>query len=214
MRKVIIACEGGEGAGKSLASKAIVVRLNETGIPSIWTREPGGSPDAEVIRQQIFGLPNANADTMFGLFWAARAAHIKDTILPALARGEVVVSDRFDGSTWSYQLFGQDQQHLIPLFWEMRTHYLRDVLDALHYVYFDIDPTIGLGRVNSRGGEVTHFDERELSFHQNIRQGYEAFWPQISQECARIDASLPASEVLENALVHVLHWVCSNRAPP
>ena len=214
MREAIIVFEGGEGSGKSTVSRLVHQRLAEGGLDAIWTREPGGSPAAETIRALIFNeMSGANAETRFGLFWAARAEHIASTMLPALEKGRVVICDRFDGSTWSYQLYGQEQHQLLALFWEMRKHYLREVLTHLHYLYLDIESSLGVARAHARGGEVTHFDERELAFHERVREGYRNFWPQIAEPNETIDASLPLMVVAGTAHTHTLRWIQSNNAP-
>jgi hypothetical protein len=91
--KIVLVGEGGEGAGKTTAVGKLVELLTKNGISAIRTREPGGCPDAESIRALIFQLmETAGAETMFGMFWAARAAHIRDTIVPALDAGKVGVA--------------------------------------------------------------------------------------------------------------------------
>lgn len=213
--KIVLVGEGGEGAGKTTAVGKLVELLTKNGISAIRTREPGGCPDAESIRALIFQLmETAGAETMFGMFWAARAAHIRDTIVPALDAGKVVVSDRLDGSTFAYQLYAQGQKQLLPLFWAMREHYLAGIIHALRYVYFDIEPSVGLQRVSARAGAATNYDLRGLEFHRKIQEGYQVFWATIGEPWVRIDASLPPDEVLAQLYSHTLHWIGSNGAPP
>ena len=211
---IVLVGEGDEGAGKTTATKKLVERLTEDGVPAIWTREPGGCPDAESIRALIFQLmESAGPETMFGMFWAARAAHIKDTIVPAIDAGRIVGSDRLDGYTFACQLDAQGQKQLLPLFWAMREHYLAGIIDALRYVYFDIEPSVGLQRVNSRTGAATDYDLRGLEFHNKIQEGYQIFWSTIGEPWVRIDANLPPEEVLAQLYSHTLHWIGSNGAP-
>src|SRR5579864_4280814 len=101
-----IVLEGGEGAGKSTQLRVIKEILGDD---IVITREPGGSPYAEEIRNVILKSTNAgqaDAKTHFALFWAARADHMKNTVLPALNAGKHVISDRFDSSTFAYQIYG------------------------------------------------------------------------------------------------------------
>jgi dTMP kinase len=165
----------------------------------VLTREPGGSPYAEEIRTLILKSPNAgqaDAKTLFALFWAARADHMKNTVLPALKAGKTVITDRFDSSTFAYQIIAQGATELKDFFWQMRDFYLGDLKPDL-YVYFDIDPVIGLARKNKQGGEeLNHFEAREIDFHRRLREGYREFITQVPH--AVIDASQTIDKVWED----------------
>lgn len=167
--------DGGEGSGKSTVCASVAGTLNGR---VVRTREPGGTPFAEKIRELILD-PSAgecSAEVMFGLFWAARAAHVQQFVIPALEAGKIVVSDRFDSSTWAYQIRGQEQTQLADLFWSMRAHYLAPLERfPVHYVIFDVGPEIGLARAKGRGDQTTHFDERAYVFHERVRTGFLEF---------------------------------------
>jgi len=190
---LFIVVDSGEGSGKTL-------QLNKAkeffGKDLVLTREPGGSPYAEEIRNLILKSANAHqadAKTMFGLFWAARADHLKNTIVPALKAGKVVISDRFDSSTFAYQIVAQGARELETFFWQMRDFYLKDLKPDL-YIYFDIDPVIGLARKNNQGGgELNHFEARQIDFHNQLREGYKEFMAHVPHEV--IDASQPIEKV-------------------
>jgi len=190
---LFIVVDSGEGAGKTL-------QLNKAkeffGDSLVLTREPGGSPYAEEIRNLILKSPNAgqaDAKTLFALFWAARADHLKNTILPALKAGKTVITDRFDSSTFAYQIIAQGATELKDFFWQMRDFYLGDLKPDL-YVYFDIDPVIGLARKNKQGGEeLNHFEAREINFHNALRAGFKEFIKHVPHEV--IDASQPIEKV-------------------
>jgi dTMP kinase len=192
---LFIVVDSGEGAGKTL-------QLNKAkeffGNSLVLTREPGGSPYAEEIRNLILKSPNAgqaDAKTLFALFWAARADHLKNTILPALKAGKTVITDRFDSSTFAYQIIAQGATELKDFFWQMRDFYLGDLKPDL-YVYFDIDPVIGLARKNKQGGEeLNHFEAREINFHNALRAGFKEFIKHVPHEV--IDASQPIEKVWE-----------------
>src|ERR1044072_1925263 len=111
-RGKFIVIDGNEGAGKTTLLK---VAADIYGDNILLTREIGGSPFAEEIRRQMFSTENGNqadARTQFNLAWAARADHFKNVIRPALDKGVNVISDRFDSSTWAYQLYAQDARDL------------------------------------------------------------------------------------------------------
>ena len=114
-----IVIDGGEGSGTTTVSKEIVKQF---GWGAIYTREPGGSLYAEKIRELVLSddAKTSDAETQFALFWAARRDHIKKTVAPALAEGKVVICDRFDSSTYAYQLIAQEQIQLVELFWKIR----------------------------------------------------------------------------------------------
>lgn len=166
-----IVIDGGEGTGTTTMSKYVAENKQ-----MLWTREPGGSPFAEDIRKLILSdvAKHADAETMFGLFWAARRDHLLQTVAPALMSGKGVVCDRFDSSTWAYQIIAQEQPQLRDLFWKMREHYVADLKPDL-YIFLDVEPSVGLLRARGRGGALTHFDERALSFHTKVREGFLEF---------------------------------------
>lgn len=193
-RGVFIVIDGGEGAGKSTQMKQLKERFGED---VLVTREPGGSPYAEEIRQLILSSEHAgeaNALTMFALFWAARADHLAHTIIPALEQGRTVISDRFDSATFSHQIYGQGARDLEDLFWVMREEYLSQCSPDL-YIFLDIDPKIALGRKVSGSSEHNHFDERDLDFHERVREGLRAFATRTN--AVAIDASKPVNEVAD-----------------
>lgn len=192
MKKFIV-IEGGEGAGKGTQ----IAKLKEKfGEQIVTTREPGGSPYAEEIRTIILKSPNAgqaNAKTHFALFWAARADHLKNTVIPALEAGKTVISDRFDSSTFAYQIFGQEASELKDFFWTMRDFYLGDIKPDL-YIYLDVKVEEGLRRKHSQGGdEINHFDERKIDFHNRMRTGFMEFLQHVPHVI--IDANPPTEEV-------------------
>jgi dTMP kinase len=191
-RGLFIVVDGGEGAGKTTVLKSFI----EATPPGkfIMTHEPGGTPFADKIRELILSKDAAEsgAETMFGLMWAARAEHLKNKIIPALERGVTVICDRFDSSTYAYQIVAQKSPRLKKLFWEMRKAYLRGVEPDL-YIFFDVEPKIGLARVAERKGEKTHFDNRKLAFHQAVRKGFREFLKYVPHKI--IDANKPLEEV-------------------
>ncbi|MEI6420385.1 MAG: dTMP kinase [bacterium] len=193
---LFIVVDSGEGAGKT----SQLNRAKEVfGNALVLTREPGGSPYAEEIRQLILKSPNASqadAKTLFALFWAARADHMKNTILPALEAGKIVISDRFDSSTFAYQIIAQGASELKDFFWQIRDFYLGDNKPDL-YVYFDIDPVIGLARKNQQGcEELNHFEARKIDFHNRLREGFKEFITHVPHQV--IDASQPIEKVWDD----------------
>lgn len=185
-RGKFIVLEGCEGAGKS----SQLEKLKEVyGKKIVTTREPGGSPFAEIIRNVILSPDAKKADgkTQFGLFWAARADHMKNTIIPALNSGKHVICDRFDSSSYIYQIYGQEDSVLKDLFFHMRDVYL-DGYKPDAYIFMDVEPKTGLKRkAGQKGVVLNHFDQRDLSFHKRVRNGLMEFFEQIP--CEHIDAN-------------------------
>lgn len=171
-RGKFIVIEGGEGSGKST-----MVKIAQEHFPHMLiTREPGGSPFAEMIRKLILcdEAKDAHGETQFGLFWAARFDHVHNKVKPALENGIHVLTDRFDSSSFAYQIYGQEAKHLKDLFLKMREVYLKEYTPDL-YIYLQVDPKEGLRRVAERKGKANHFDTRTIDFHHRLHEGYMDF---------------------------------------
>ncbi|MDD5318718.1 MAG: dTMP kinase [Candidatus Pacebacteria bacterium] len=191
-----IVVEGGDGAGKSSQLKRLKEELGEA---VVITREPGGSQYAEEIRNLILKSPHAkqaDAKTLFALFWAARADHLKNTVLPALERGITIISDRFDSSTFAYQIYGQEAKELEKFFWTIRDFYLGEIRPDL-YIYLDVDIETGLRRKAGQGeDENNHFDAKKLDFHKRMREGFMQFLTRVPHVI--IDANQSVESVRKN----------------
>ena len=197
---LFIVLDGGEGSGKTTLLKRAVEYFKDE---LVTTREPGGALYAEEIRNLILHSPNAkeaDARTMFALFWAARADHMAKTIIPALDSGKIVISDRFDSSTYAYQIVAQGAREQQELFWTMRAHYLGEYKPDI-YVYLDLDPKVGIERKNQQKNEKqNHFDKRNLQFHEALRRGYKEFFANKNHKVKSviIDAAKSKDEVWQD----------------
>jgi len=187
-----IVIDGGEGSGKTTMIKTLEHSLPARKI--LTTHEPGGTPFADSIRGLFLSEEalKAPVEAMFSLVWGGRAEHIKNKIKPALESGQSVVCDRFDSSTFAYQIFAQESPHLEKLFWDTRKIFLRGC-EPYTYIFFDINPEVGLKRVAERKGEITHFDNKELFFHERVRRGFSEFFKKVPHKV--IDASQPLDKV-------------------
>lgn len=205
-----IVIDGSEGAGKSSQLKKLAEKLLREGRAQdfVLSREPGGTPYAEEIRDIILNSKNAsqaNAKTHFALFWAARADHMKNKIIPALEAGKHVIVDRFDSSTFAYQIFGQEAKELKDEFFAFRNFFLGDYKPDI-YIYLDVDTEIGLSR-KTKQGEVNYFENRKIEFFNRMREGFAEFFENVSHQI--IDAN-KSFEQVANDLEKVLFEITKN----
>ena len=193
-----ITLEGGEGAGKTAQIKLLADALKAGGLDPIITREPGGSPAAEVIRSLLVegAVDRWQPMTEALLNFAARLEHVQATIEPALAAGRWVLCDRFADSTVAYQVYGQDLG--------------RAVIDELHRLvlgYFQPDLTVildipvaeGLARATNReraeGSREDRYEHMDEGFHQRLRDGFLDIARRNPERCVVIDAAQETDKV-------------------
>lgn len=197
-----ITFEGGEGSGKSTQAAKLAEHLKSTGATVVMTREPGGTPDAEKIRELLVtgdpGRWSAEAEAL--LNYAARDSHVRAVIEPALKRGDWVLCDRFMDSTRVYQSYaGGCPEHLID---ELENVIVKKVRPHLTLI-FDIDPSIGLERARGRSGGEDRFERKGLQFHEELRDGFLAVAEREPARCRVIDASPAEEEVFAAVLESV-----------
>lgn len=185
-----ITFEGGEGSGKSTQMKLLAEHLRAHDIPTVTTREPGGSPGAEVIRYLVLsGMGKLlGPDTESLLFAAARDDHVHTVIAPALEKGAWVLCDRFTDSTRVYQgKLGDVDPRLINA---MERVTIGDVKPDLTFV-LDVPVEMGLARAKARRGEgeADRFESEDLAFHQSLRAAYLQLVKDNPARCALIDAT-------------------------
>ena len=186
-----ITLEGGEGAGKSVQAKRLQERLAALGLNVVRTREPGGSPGAEVLREAIlsgFAAEFGPAGQAL-LFAAARVDHLEKTILPALASGAWVVSDRFADSTRAYQ--GAAGNLPLDFIAGLERLTVGATMPDLTLI-LDLAPEVGLERAAKRRqgrGGADRFESEGLAFHQTLRRAFLDIAAAEPRRCAVIDAS-------------------------
>jgi dTMP kinase len=198
MRGRFITFEGGEGTGKSTHVGLLADRLEALGLSVVRTREPGGSPAAEVIRHVLLSgvaqpLGVAAEALLFG---AARADHVGNTIEPALARGAWVICDRFIDSTRVYQ---GSLGHLNPGFLRaLERVTVGTLLPDLTFM-LDVPADVGLARARKRrgGGDADRFEAESLTFHEAVREAYRRLVVAEPGRCIAIDATEPKPAVAE-----------------
>ncbi len=188
-----ITFEGIDGSGKSTQARLLAERLRAAGGDPLLTREPGGSPGAEEIRQLLLtGDPSRwSAETEILLFTAARRDHLEKTIAPTLAAGRTVICDRFADSTRIYQGATRGD--------------LRAMVDRLHDLMIgrepdltfviDMDPAVGLRRGLARRSGEDRFEEFGLSFQETARHGFLSLVRDNPDRCILIDGNRSEAEV-------------------
>jgi dTMP kinase len=196
IRGRFITFEGGEGSGKSTQIKILADRLDAAKLRAIVTREPGGSPGAEIIRHLVLSgmgkLLGPEAETL--LFAAARDDHVHSVIKPALDQGIWVLCDRFSDSTRAYQgKLGQ----VDPLFLDAMERVTFGNLQPDLTVILDLPVEIGLQRAAARRGAglPDRFEAEDIDFHQKLRDAYRQIAEDEPQRCALIDANADAATV-------------------
>lgn len=200
MRGKFITFEGGEGTGKSTQAARLALRLESYGLAVQLTREPGGSPGAEIIRHVLLSgaAKPLGADVEAMLFAAARDDHVQCTILPALRSGKWVVCDRFADSTRVYQgILGQVDQKLINVLERVSVGELSPDLTVI----LDVPVEVGLERAKLRRGsaQADRFEGEGAEFHEKLREAYLAIAAREPDRCVVIDAS-GAKEDVANAI--------------
>jgi len=188
-----ITLEGGEGAGKSTNQEYIRERLQAAGIVVKVTREPGGTPLGEGIRSLLLDPANTamHADTELLLMFAARAQHLHALVLPALARGEWVLCDRFTDATYAYQGGGRglDMQRITQL-----ETWVQAGFQPYRTLLFDLPVEIGLQRAGERG-VLDRFEQEQKAFFERVRAAYLARAKVFPQRFRVIDAGRDLGDV-------------------
>ncbi|WP_120465317.1 dTMP kinase [Paenibacillus aceti] len=204
---MFITLEGGEGSGKTTMIGELATILEEQGIPYITTREPGGIEIAEKIRAVILDPQHTAMDprTEALLYAAARRQHLAEKVEPALAEGTFVICDRFIDSSLAYQGYarglGIEEVLSINLFATQGR--MPDIT-----FYMDIEPRLGLARISAtQGREVNRLDLEKLSFHEQVRQGYQQVAAMYPERIQVIDASGSKREVADIMKAQLLRGI-------
>ncbi len=195
----LIVCDGSNGAGKTTVIKAIEAHVKKMNRDVVMTREPGGTPIGEKIRTLVLDplTPEMEDITELLLFSAARAQHLREKILPAIAAGKVVVSDRFVAATVSFQHYARGLD--INMINQVNKLALGDFAPDMNII-LDLDPVVGLQRVAQRGDGIDRMEDQKIEFLQKAREGYLRQASDNPQIFSVIDAAQPLEKVIEEAL--------------
>lgn len=202
-----ITLEGGEGSGKTTLLHQLVSFLTGLGYEVITTREPGGTPLGEAIRDLVLhhhAAMSIDPEAELLLFLAARAQHIKEKILPALQAGKIIICDRFNDSTIAYQggARGLGVEHVQKL-----CQLVCGPITPELTLFLDVSPEIGLSRSkrvskeHAASGQLDRIESEELSFHKRIREAFEHLAKKEPLRIYTINANKPQDQVCREAVL-------------
>jgi dTMP kinase len=202
IRGKFITFEGGEGGGKSTQIRFLVEAIKKVGQSVIKTREPGGAPSAEQIRELLVSgaIDRWQPMTEALLNYAARVEHISQTIEPALKVGTWVLSDRFADSTIAYQGYGHglDLEKLADLQQIVLEDFKPDMT-----IILDLTVKDGLRRANSRGDSENRYERMDKDFHNRLREGFLEIASAETSRCVVIDATQSVNDVRKSVLLAI-----------
>lgn len=190
---LFVTLEGPDGGGKSTQAKELAADLRRSGLDVLLTREPGGTPIGDQIRQVLMSLDNAGMipRAEFLLFSASRAQLVHQVIRPHLEKGGVVVCDRFYDSSLAYQGYGHQ---LDPSVLRVVTAFATGGLEPDLTLLLDLPVETGLGR-RREAGHWNRLDNYDLEFHRRLRRGYQLMASQEPERWVVIDATRAMDEV-------------------
>ncbi len=198
---MFISFEGTEGVGKTTLIQGLATALREQGIELVLTREPGGTPLAEQIRELLLVNDDEPVDRHCELLllFAARAQHLAEVIQPALAAGKWVLCDRFIDASFAYQCGGRGLAHTQV---QSLVDQFVPILPNLTF-WLDAPIELGMARATARGA-LDRFEQERMAFFERVHAEYVTRAQAEPQRIRRLDATLPQDQVLAQALAYCL----------
>ncbi|MCH2321975.1 MAG: dTMP kinase [Hyphomicrobiales bacterium] len=202
MNNLFITFEGGDGSGKSTQVNLLKDYLDNLNFETIKTREPGGTPSAEILRDLLTTGEVEKWTPMSEalLMWASRYEHLIQVIEPALNSGKNVICDRFYDSTYAYQ--GVAHNLGIDKMEKLKKIIIGDIEPDVTFV-LDIDPKVGLKRSLDRPNQENRFESYNIDFHNKIRSAFLEIAKKNKNRCVVVDASLNEQEI-NNLIITVI----------
>ena len=204
-RATFITFEGSEGSGKSTQVERLATHLQRLGIPLLVTREPGGTPIGETIRELLQFAPhssNMTPETELLLFQASRSQVVREVIKPALERGTWVIADRFFDSTTVYQ--GAARKLDREMIERLNAFAVADCVPDITFV-LDVDGATANTRMQRQSRKADRIEQQPAEFHERVREGYRELAARESKRIVLIDGSRDADQI-EADIWHVLSW--------
>jgi len=203
-----ITFEGGDGCGKSTQVKLLAEYLQNKGIVPVLTKEPGGTPEGQVLRQLLVTGDKDKFDAISEclLYYADRRNHLNKVVWPALKENKWVISDRYADSTEAYQYYGYDKRVDIATLRGLYKIVAGDFKPDLTII-LDIDPEIGMRRSFAKAETMAvkelRFESRQMEFHHNLRRGFLEIAAREPERCVVIDADADI-ETIHRQIVQVV----------
>ena len=209
MNNLFITFEGGDGSGKSTQINLLKDYLDNLNFETIKTREPGGTPSAEILRDLLTTGEVEKWTPMSEalLMWASRYEHLIQVIEPALNSGKNVICDRFYDSTYAYQ--GVAHNLGIDKMEKLKKIIIGDIEPDVTFV-LDIDPKVGLKRSLDRSNQENRFESYNIDFHNKIRSAFLEIAKKNKNRCVVVDASLNEQEI-NNSIITVIDNLITDR---
>jgi dTMP kinase len=190
-KSLFIVFEGGEGSGKTTQTKALANRLRRLGFGVVLTHEPGGTLLGNKLRRWVKWGRGVTTQTELFLFLASRSQLVSRVIRPALEKGQVVICDRFDASTYAYQGYGRGMD---LDFLKSVNSFVTDGVSPDLTILLDLSAEQGLGRKRMK---LDVFEREEYAFHQRVRDGYLKMAAADPERWMVVDAMLPEVKIQE-----------------
>ena len=209
MNNLFITFEGGDGSGKSTQVNLLKDYFDNLNFETIKTREPGGTPSAEILRDLLTTgkLERWTPMSEALLMWASRYEHLIHVIEPALNSGKNVICDRFYDSTYAYQ--GVAHNLGIDKMKKLKKIIIGDIEPDVTFV-LDIDPKLGLKRSLDRPNDENRFENYDIDFHNNIRSAFLEIAKKNKDRCVVVDASLNEQEI-NNLIINVINNLITDK---
>ena len=200
----LIIFDGLDGSGKSTQAMMLKRRI-EGKHKALFTREPGGTPLSEKIRD-LFSTPEgaqSSARTQFLLLSASHSHWLEEAALPNLKEGTPVITERGDSSLFAYQLYMKERLDLEPLFWEFRSHLFGEYRPTQYFI-FDVSAVEAKRRVNTDASRTKSlFDLDPIEYYERARTGFKAFSEKLPQEVIMINGDRDPQTIHEEVYIHI-----------
>ncbi|MCU4414496.1 dTMP kinase [Acinetobacter sp. WU_MDCI_Axc73] len=198
---MFISFEGTEGVGKTTLIRKIYEYFERQGEHLVLTREPGGTPLAERVRDLLLAVNHEEKmahDTELLLIYAARAQHIQQVIIPALDAGKTVLTDRFTDASYAYQCAGRGlSKEKLNILNQTFVSQMPDIT-----FWLDAPIELGMSRARERGA-LDRFEQEKVDFFERVRQGYHELHQLYPERVKRLDATQAPEQVFEDALIYL-----------